>query len=99
MNHYKNKLRAFLDQNPIGYTDGESLLEELHWCYTESNTCENSELRKQFQHLYHSLPELSEDKFDTVFSVVCALSAQQEKLAFQTGVKIGFRLASELLEA
>ena len=98
MNLYKIKLRTFLDQDPIRYTEGDSLLEELHWCYTEANTCENPELRKQFQKLYQSLPELTEDKFDEVFSVVSTLSAQQEKLAFQIGAKIGFRLASELLE-
>lgn len=98
VNDYTNKLRAYLNQNPMRYTDGDSLLEELHWCYTEANTCENPELRKQFQKLYQSLPELTEDKFDEVFSVVSTLSAQQEKLAFQIGAKIGFRLASELLE-
>ncbi|MBR4016400.1 MAG: hypothetical protein IKK11_01130 [Oscillospiraceae bacterium] len=98
MDTYRMKLRAYLDQNPMGYTDGDSLLEELHWCYTEANTLENPELRRRFQELYYSLPELSEDKFDYVFSVVCGLSVQQEKLAFQAGVKTGFRLAAELLE-
>lgn len=99
MNQYVNKLRTYLDCNPIRYAEGDSLLEELYWCYTEANTCENPELRKQFQNLYRSLPELSENKFDGVFSVVNALSAEQEKVAFQIGVKIGFRLASEILGA
>lgn len=96
MNQYADKLFAYLDRNPIGYAEGDSLLEELWWCYTEANTCESPELRRQFQHLYRSLPELTENKFDEVFSVVSALSAEQEKMAFQTGVKIGFRLASEI---
>lgn len=99
MNQYANKLRTYLDRNPIGYAEGDSLLEELHWCYAEANTSDSLQLRKQFQNLYCSLPELSEDKFDEVFSVVSALSAEQEKIAFQTGVKIGFRLASEILGA
>ena len=99
MNQYANKLCAYLDCNPIQYAEGDSLLEELYWCYTEANTCETPELRELFQKLYCGLPELSEDKFDEVFSVVSALSAEQEKIAFKTGVKIGFRLASEILGA
>ncbi len=98
MNQYKNKLRTFLDNNPISYTDGDSLLEELHWCYTEANSVESPELRRHFQRLYQSLPELSENRFDEVFSVVCELSAEQEKQAFQAGLKTGFRLAAELSE-
>ena len=98
MNSYKNKLREFLDNNPISYTDGDSLLEELCWCYTEANNPDTPELRLHFQKLYQSLPELSENRFDEVFSAVCALSIQQEKQAFQTGARIGFRLAAELLE-
>lgn len=97
MKQYANKLRTYLERNPIGYAEGDSLLEELYWCYTEANTSDSPQLRKQFRNLYCSLPELSEDKFDEVFSVVSALSAEQEKIAFQTGVKIGFRLASEIL--
>ena len=96
MDSYQNKLRAYLDQNPIRYTDGDSLLEELYWCYIEANNLDSSELRLHFRRLYQSLPELSEDRFDEVFSVVSELSAAQEKLAFQAGLKTGFRLATEL---
>ena len=99
MNHYTVKLRAYLDQNPIGYTNGDSLLEQLYWCYIESNRFDSAELRKQFQQLYYSLPMLSEAQFDEVFSAVSALSVEQEKLSFQIGMKLGFRMAWELLES
>ena len=98
MKQYANKLRTYLECNPIGYTEGNSLLEELHWCYAEANACDSPQLRRQFQKLYRSLPELPEEKFDEVFSAVSDLSAEQEKIAFQSGVKIGFRLASEIFE-
>ena len=98
MDSYKNKLRAYLDQNPIHYTDGDSLLEELCWCYIEANNFDSSALRLHFQRLHQSLPELSANRFDEVFSVVSELSAEQEKQAFQAGLKTGFRLAAELLE-
>lgn len=97
MNQYSDKLRAYLDQNPMDYTDGDSLLEELHWCCMEANTFDGEEVRETFQKLYRSMPELSEDRFDEVFSAVSTLSAQQEKLAFQIGVKIGLRLAYEVM--
>ena len=98
MNFYADKLRAYLDQNPMHYTEGDTLLEELHWCYTEANTYDSKALREAFHDLYCSLPELSEEKFDGVFNAVSTISIQQEKLAFQAGVKIGLRLAWELLK-
>ena len=64
---YTNKLREYLDHDPIQYAEGDSLLDELYWCYTESNFNANPELREQFQKLYHSMPELSESKFDEIF--------------------------------
>ena len=97
MEKYSDKLRLYLDANPIEYADGESLLEQLYWCYIESNSFDNAELRKQFQELYRRFPELSEDRFDEMFAMINGLSVQQEKLSFQIGAKIGFRLAAELL--
>lgn len=98
MNRYASKLRTYLDQNPMQYTEGDSLLEELYWCYIEANTFDSPELRDAFGRLYRSMPELSEEKFDEVFNAVNTISMQQEKLAFQTGAKIGLRLAAELLQ-
>ena len=97
MEKYGDKLRAYLDQKPMHYTEGDSLLEDLYWCYTEANTLDSMQLRKEFQRLYCSLPELSDKKFDEIFNVVSAISAEQEKLAFQAGVRIGLHLAAELL--
>jgi hypothetical protein len=99
MGDYRKKLRAYLDQNPMQYTEGDTLLEQLYWCYTNANTMDSPALRAAFRELYTSMPELSEDRFDRVFSVVCSLSALQEELAFKAGAKVGFRLAAELLES
>ena len=98
MSNYVDKLRAYLDQNPMHYTEGDSLLDELYWCYIEANTFDSTELRNAFKRLYCSMPELSEEKFDEVFNVVSTISIQQEKLAFQAGAKIGLRLIAELQE-
>lgn len=97
MENYSEKLRLYLDANPIEYADGDSLLEELYWCYIESNSFDNAELRNRFQELYRSFPELSADRFDDMFAMINGLTIQQEKLAFQIGTKIGLRLAAELL--
>ena len=97
MEKYLDKLRLYLDANPIQYAEGDSLLEELYWCYIEMNSFDSAELRNRFQQLYRSFPELSEDRFDEMFSMINGLSIQQEKAAFQIGAKIGFRLAAELL--
>lgn len=71
-----DKLRAYLDQNPIQYANGDSLLEELYWCYIESNSFDTPELCEQFEKLYRSMPELSDDKFDEVFTVANQVSVQ-----------------------
>lgn len=98
MDSFANKLREYLNHDPIQYAEGDSLLDELYWCYIESNFNADPEIRKQFQQLYSSMPELSAERFDEIFSLVNSLTANQEKAAFQTGVKIGFRLAAELFE-
>jgi len=98
MGDYGNKLRTYLDRNPIQYTEGDTLLEQLYWCYTEANTMDSPALREAFRKLYDNMPELSEDRFDTVFSAVCTLSVLQDELAFKAGARVGFRLAAELLE-
>ena len=97
MNTYKNKLQEYLDRNPIGYTDGNSLLEQLYWCYIEANTFDNSEIREQFEKIYSDMPELPMEKFDAIFDKISTLTILQEKYAFQVGAKIGMRLAAELL--
>ncbi len=98
MSNYSEKLQLYLDANPIEYADGDSLLEQLYWCYIESNSFDSVELRNRFQELYRRFPELSEDRFDEMFAMINGLSVQQEKLAFQIGAKIGFRLAAELFK-
>ena len=97
MEKYSDKLRLYLDANPIKYADGDSLLEQLYWCYIESNSFDSVELRNQFQRVYRSMPELSQERFDEVFNEISTLTIQQEKIAFQVGAKIGLRLAAELL--
>lgn len=97
MKKYADKLKEYLEKNPIGYVDGDSLLEQLYWCYIEANSFDSSDTREQFQKVYRSMPELSPQRFDAIFDVISALIIEQEKLAFQVGAKIGLRLAAELL--
>lgn len=99
MEKYSDKLRLYLDANPIEYADGDSLLEELYWCYIESNPFDSTQLRNQFWQIYRGFPELSADRFDEMFTLINGIGVQQEKLAFQVGAKIGLRLAAELLES
>lgn len=98
MEEYANKLREYLAQNPIRYAEGESLLEQLYWCYIEANTFDNSEMKAQYQKLRCCMPEVSEGRFDEIFGIVSNLFVLQEKTAFQVGAKLGLRLAAELLD-
>lgn len=98
MKRYADRLREYLDQNPIKYAEGESLLEQLYWCYGEANTLDISEIKAQYQKLRCCIPEVSEDRFDEIFDIISTLLVLQEKTAFQIGAKIGMRLAAELLK-
>ena len=93
-----NKLREYLSQNPISYAEGESLLEQLYWCYGEANTFDIWEIKTQYQKLRCSIPEVTEERFDEIFNIISNLFVLQEKTAFQIGAKIGMRLAAELFE-
>ena len=95
MRKYADKLKEYLDQNPIGYAEGDSLLEQLYWCYGEANAFDISEIKEQYQNLRCRMPEMSEERFDEIFNIVSTLSVLQEKTAFQVGAKIGLRLAAE----
>lgn len=95
MKEYADKLREYLTQNPIRYAEGDSLLEQLYWCYGEANTFDISEIKAQYQKLRCSILEVSEGRFDEIFDIISTLFVLQEKTAFQIGAKIGMRLAAE----
>ena len=97
MRDYGDKLREYLEQNPIGYAEGDSLLEQLYWCYGEANSYDISEIKVQYQKLRCTMPEITEERFDEIFNIINTLCILQEKTAFQIGAKIGMRLAAELL--
>lgn len=96
MEKYTDKLKEYLDQNPIGYAEGNSLLEQLYWCYGEANTFDSQEIKEQYRNLQCSIPEVSEERFDEIFVIISNFFALQEKETFQVGVKLGLRLAAEL---
>ena len=98
MKKYADVLKEYLEQNPIGYAEGDSLLEQLYWCYCEANVFGTAEIKAQYHKLQCSIPEVTEDRFDEIFAIVSTLFSLQEKVAFQIGAKIGMRLAAELFE-
>lgn len=95
MEKYADKLRKYLDQNPICYAEGDSLLEQLYWCYSEANTFDLSGVKEQYQELRCSIPEVSEERFDEIFGIISNLYLLQEKAAFEVGAKLGLQLAAE----
>ena len=98
MKEYAEKLREYLTQNPIRYAEGDSLLEQLYWCYSEANTFDIPEIKAQYQKLRCSIPEVSEKRFDEIFDIISTLFVLQEKTAFHIGAKIGMRLAAEFFD-
>lgn len=98
MNQYKEIVNSYLKENPLRFSEGTTLLEQLYWCYTECNPIDSEALKTQFAAIYKSMPELSDENFDRVFTQICKLQLLEERLSFEAGVKIGLRLAMELSE-
>ena len=96
MKQYTEILLSYLRENPVQFTEGTTLLQQLYWCYTECNPLNNEALKTQFAAIYKSMPELSEENFDRIFIQICELQLLEERLSFEAGFKIGLRLAMDL---
>lgn len=74
-----------------------SPLELLYESYTEYHSIDNDVIREQFQELRAHYRHLSDREFDDLFSQVSGLCYAHEHAAFQEGVRLGVRLAGELM--
>ena len=91
-------LQRHVAENPPHYGDwnAQSVLEMLYVAYGEANRFESNESKAGFEELYASLRELPLKKIDNVIDMVCDIAHYHERDGFTEGVKLGFRLGSEL---
>ena len=91
-----NKLKAYIEQHPPNYGDGESVLTMLYEYHNENSPYDNEQIRADFNDLYQQMNGMSLRDMDKVIYPVCKLCRDHEKAGFAEGVKIGFLLKTEL---
>lgn len=98
MNQFIEQLNRKMATENLNYgEDGiDSVLEMLHFYYTQANPVNSEEIKAGFKAVRSSLEKLSISEIDSLIYTVCDLCLQHEKLAFIEGIKVGFVLNREV---
>ena len=98
MKQYIDAFNTYLENKGLHFDDAdvETLLDALFCCFQQSNGLDSATIRGYFGSLDHILDELSLEKNDRVFDLVCKLCSECQRIAFEEGVTVGFRLYNEL---
>ena len=101
MNPYLEKLKAYVETHPIQFDDDcdHPALDSLYWHYSECHNMSNAKTKEASRTLNEHLGELSFRENDRVFSLVGALSAEHERIAFLAGLQLGAQLMLEITES
>ena len=98
MDEFMKKLKAYIYANPLDFGSGdeESILKMIHWYYAECNPFHTQEIKDGFADLNDYMEGLPIKDNDVVFSLVCRICAEYQRLAFIAGFHVGFRLEQEI---
>lgn len=96
MKPYLKALKAYIEQNPPNYGNGESILEMLYECHNENSPYDNEQIKDQFDLLYKQMHGMPLKEIDKVIYTVCTLCREHEKTGFVDGAKVGFLLSREI---
>ena len=98
MNLYMQQFQTYIEKHPprFGHEDIHTIAELLYNCYTELNPIDTAEIRGGFREIDQIIRNLSVQDNDRVFTVVCQLCTQHERLAFLAGMRVGAQLLLEL---
>jgi len=89
-------LKEYIAKNPRNFGDGESVLEVLYECYSESRPYDNAQIKADFGTLYRAMNGTPLMEMDKIIDPVCDLCRDYEKSAFLDGIRIGILLEQEL---
>ena len=74
----------------------ENALQLLYERYIQLHPFDSPVMQEGHQKLEQQLKNMTLEEKNEIFKTVCDLCSENERLAFQNGVKIGARLESEL---
>lgn len=98
MNQLFETLKAYIEQHPPNYGDGESVLTMLYEYHNENSPYDNEQIKSDFNALYQQMNGMPLWEMDKIIYPVCALCRDHEKAGFIAGIMIGIRLHQELNE-
>ena len=96
MKNYIEQIKVYLARQPMG-KEG-ALLEILHFAYLD-NCPKDEQIDAYFEMIDVCTQSLSFEKSNEIINAVVSLCAEQERISFINGVRIGAQLAIELMEA
>lgn len=97
MNH-ETMGQYLVGQKPVRQDNGMcSLLESIWWSYTESDPINSDAIKGGYQAIRQELNQHPKENMDAFFTLVSDLCVEYEKRAFAEGIRVGMRLAAELL--
>lgn len=98
MNSYLNKLKAYILEHQIDFNESNDFpcLDALWWHYAQCHSMSSEKSKQTFHDLSLLLSELSFQNSDKVLSLADSKSAEQERIAFTSGLQLGAQLMMEL---
>ena len=94
---YIQALKKMALSDGLNLGDADTVLEMLYECYNENHPYDNEEIKADFNELYRQMNGMPLREMDKVIYPVCKLCRDHEKTGFVEGIKIGIRLANELV--
>ncbi|MBR5021583.1 MAG: hypothetical protein IKY18_00025 [Oscillospiraceae bacterium] len=99
MSEYIQALKSLAQSNPINCADGDSVLALLYEAYSGTHPLQDTAIKQAFADLYQAMNGMALPEMDQILYPICTLRRTHERSGFEAGVKLGIRLAQELVES
>ena len=97
MKTYIELLKKDLAEHTPRFESAMTLMDSIHWHYTEFNPIDRDErVQESLNNLHVALKHLPAKEYETVFDIAAELCFQQERAAFQEGFRLALHLLTEL---
>lgn len=94
---YIKALQKVALSDDVSLAGSDTVLGLLYECYNENHPYDNEEIKADFNELYRLMNGMPLREVDKIIYPVCKLCRDHEKAGFTEGIKIGIRLANELI--
>lgn len=94
---YIQALKEYALSHELNFGDVDSVLDTLYECHNENSPYDNEQIKADFNDLYQRMNGMALREIDKIIYPVCKLCRDHEKSGFIEGIKVGIRLAEELV--